>query len=54
MTNAKGNKYIVFTVGATQFTVLPGDTKRIFAKGALTHVIEDPVLVQKVLAKYGS
>lgn len=53
MTDVKGNKYIVFTVGTTEFTVLAGDNKRIFAKGSLTHVIDEPVLVDRILKKYG-
>ncbi len=47
------NKSIVFTIGSTEFTVVTGDTQRIFAKGSVTHVIEEPRLVEQILKKYG-
>jgi hypothetical protein len=49
----QANQSIVFTVGTTEFTVVTGDTQRIFAKGSVTHVIEEPRLVQQILKKAG-
>ena len=52
ITEKQGNKSFVFTIGTTEFTVLDGDRRRIFAKGSLTHVIEEPRLVARVFEKF--
>lgn len=55
VTERKGNKIVSFTVGANDFTVVSGaDRQFIVAKGAMTHVIEDPELIARLLAKYSS
>jgi hypothetical protein len=53
VTDKQGNKIVSFTVGANDYTVFSGvDRQYIVAKGAVTHIIEDPALVARILAKY--
>jgi hypothetical protein len=53
LTDGQGNKVLSFTVGANDYTVFSStDRQYIVAKGAVTHIIEDPDLVSRILAKY--